>query len=63
MAKYKLLAGKHVISFDPLVKAGPGDVVESDRDLVALFGENKFEFVLEPQKEKPEPQTKSVKKD
>lgn len=47
MAKYKLLAGKHVISFDPVVKAEPGDVVESDRDLVSLFGETKFELIPE----------------
>jgi len=51
VAKYKLLAGKHFVSFDPLVKAVQGDVVESDRDLVALFGANKFE---ESAQESPE---------
>jgi len=52
LQKFKLLAGKHVISSDPLTKAVEGDIVESDRDLVELFGPLKFARVVE---EKPAP--------
>lgn len=45
MAKFKILAGSHVVSNDPMVTAGVGEVVESDLDLVERFGSNKFELV------------------
>lgn len=67
MAKFKLLAGRHVISVEPLVKAQEGDVVESDRDLVALFGNTKFELLPEEKapvvSQNAAPAKKPVKKD
>jgi len=45
MARFKILAGSHVVSNEPLVVAGVGEVVESDLDLVERFGSNKFEEV------------------
>lgn len=45
MAKYELLEGSHVIHNEPVLFAAKGDIVESDRDLVAVFGEQKFRLV------------------
>lgn len=45
MAKYKVLVGSHVVSTDPVEFANTGDLVESPVDLVAKFGENKFQLV------------------
>jgi hypothetical protein len=45
MAKYELLEGSHLVSDTPMVVASKGEVVESDRDLVAIFGEQKFKLV------------------
>lgn len=45
MAKYELLTGSHVIENQPVAFAVAGDVVGSDRDLVAIFGEQKFKLV------------------
>jgi uncharacterized Fe-S cluster-containing radical SAM superfamily protein len=42
MAKYKVLEGVHVVSNEPLVMASVGEIVDSDRDLVAVFGDQKF---------------------
>lgn len=47
MAKFQVLAGKHYVSLEPVQVARKGDVVESDRDLVALFGDEKFRRVEE----------------
>jgi hypothetical protein len=38
-ARYKLLAGVH---YQKGIKYVPGQIVESDSDLVALFGRTKF---------------------
>jgi hypothetical protein len=62
MAKFRLLAGKHVISTDPLTKAVPGDIVESDKNLVELFGDNKFELVAEAATDVSESVVESTKK-
>jgi hypothetical protein len=48
-----LLEGSHVIQNEPVSFASKGDIVESDRDLVAVFGKQKFKLV-EGEK-KPEP--------
>jgi hypothetical protein len=53
MASYELLEGSHVIQNEPVSFASKGDIVESDRDLVAVFGKQKFKLV-EGEK-KPEP--------
>lgn len=45
MAKYKLLEGSHVVSNEPLEVVGKGSIVESAVDLVAKFGDNKFQLV------------------
>lgn len=45
MAKYKVLVGSHVVSTDPVEFANTGDVVDSPLDLVAKFGDNKFQLV------------------
>jgi hypothetical protein len=42
MAKYKVLDGSHVVSNEPLVVVGRGEVFESDRDVIAAFGDQKF---------------------
>lgn len=42
MAKYKVLEGSHVVSNDPLVVVSRGDVFDSERDVVAVFGDQKF---------------------
>lgn len=47
MAKFQVLAGKHYVSLEPLHVARQGDVVESDRDLVEVFGSEKFRRVEE----------------
>ena len=52
MAKYELLVGSHVISGEPLEVVQAPAVVESDRDLVAAFGSEKFKLV-EGSDEKP----------
>ena len=41
---FKVLAGRHTAA---KVVYSAGDIVESDRDLVALFGDNKFQRDLE----------------
>ncbi len=53
MASYELLEGSHLVSDAPMVVASKGEIVESDRDLVAVFGAQKFKLV-EGEK-KPEP--------
>jgi len=53
MAKYELLEGSHVVQNEPLVFASKGEVVESDRDLVAIFGEQKFKLVEGDKKPEP----------
>jgi len=40
--KFKVLGGKHYVG-EAVYK--PGDIVESDDDLVALYGRPKFELV------------------
>jgi hypothetical protein len=45
MAKYKVLDGSHVVSNEPLEVVGKGSIVESAVDLVAKFGDNKFQLV------------------
>lgn len=45
MPKFKVLDGSHVVSNEPLTFANKGDVVESEVDLAAKFGSNKFEPV------------------
>ena len=41
---FRLLAGKHSVSDE--VRLVKGDLVESDDDLVALHGKEKFEYVV-----------------
>ena len=62
MAKYELLEGSHVIQNEPVSFAVKGDLVESDRDLVAVFGKQKFKLAEVEKKpelvegeKKPEP--------
>lgn len=49
MAKFRLLVGSHVTGNVPgtfeIMKARAGDIVESSRDLVAVFGPERFEFI------------------
>ena len=45
MAKFSLLVGSHVVSSEPLEIVQAPAVVESDRDLVAVFGSEKFKLV------------------
>jgi hypothetical protein len=45
MARYEILDGSHVVQSEPMHIASKGEVVESDRDLVAIFGEQKFKLV------------------
>lgn len=47
MAKFKLLDGSHVVSNEPLVVVSKGEIVESESDLVAKFGSNKFEHIAD----------------
>lgn len=58
MAKFKILAGSHVVSNDPMVTAGVGEIVESELDLVERFGSNKFELVEAASAAKPEAEPK-----
>lgn len=53
MPKFKLLDGSHVVSNEPLTFANRGEIVESEVDLVAKFGSNKFELVEAPQEVAP----------
>lgn len=47
MAKFKLLVGSHVTCNEPLTFAQEGDIVESESDLVAIHGREKFSYVTE----------------
>lgn len=47
MAKFRLLDGSHVVSNEPLKLVSKGEIVESDSDLAAKFGSNKFEPVAD----------------
>lgn len=43
---FRLLAGRHEGRLDPDVTYVKGDIIESDVDLVAMFGDNKFREVI-----------------
>lgn len=47
MAKFKLLVGSHATCNEPLTLAQEGDIVESESDLVAIHGREKFSLVIE----------------
>jgi hypothetical protein len=53
MAKFEVLDGSHVVQQEPMHIASKGEVVESDRDLVAIFGEQKFKLVEGDKKPEP----------
>lgn len=46
--KFNLLHGVHVLNNMPYEEAVAPSVVESDRDLVAAFGAEKFQLIPEP---------------
>jgi len=41
--KFKLLAGKHYVGMETVYK--PGDIIETDENLVEVYGRPKFELV------------------
>lgn len=42
---YEVLDGSHVTNNEPIEVAGKGEKVTSDRDLIALFGADKFRLI------------------
>jgi hypothetical protein len=54
--KFQVLQGAHIICNDPLQDVVAPGVVESDRDLVAVFGDQKFKRLPDDEPvQSPEP--------
>lgn len=50
--RFEVLEGSHVVNNDPIETVNKGGVVETEVDLVAKFGDNKFKYLgdVEPVK-------------
>lgn len=50
--RFEVLEGSHVVNNDPMETINKGGVVETEVDLVAKFGDNKFKYLgdVEPAK-------------